>query len=127
MEVEVARLFDLPAAALAPLVAESEQDGWRFVRRLAEEWADGTNRFDRPGEALLAAWMDGALIGVCGLNVDPYAGEPTIGRVRRLYVLRRLRGRGSGPPPGAGLRSARSPSVQVAAPADGGRGRWSVV
>jgi hypothetical protein len=37
MEVEVARLFDLPAAALAPLVAESEQDGWRFVRRLADK------------------------------------------------------------------------------------------
>jgi GNAT superfamily N-acetyltransferase len=96
MEVEVARLFDLPADALAPLVADSAQEGWRFVRRLAEEWADGTNRFDRPGEALLAAWMDGALVGVCGLNADPYAGDPTIGRVRRLYVLRQLRGRGVG-------------------------------
>src|SRR6266478_1845400 len=96
MEVVVARVFDLLADALSPLVAESEQEGWRFVRRLADEWAAGTNRFDRPGEALVAAWVDRALVGVCGLNVDPYAGDPAIGRVRRLYVLRAFRGRGVG-------------------------------
>jgi GNAT superfamily N-acetyltransferase len=96
MEIAFARLFDLPADAFSPLVAESEREGWRFVRRLADEWAAGTNRFDRPGEALLAAWVDGALVGVCGLNADPYAGDPAIGRVRRLYVLREFRGRGVG-------------------------------
>jgi GNAT superfamily N-acetyltransferase len=96
MEITVARLFDLPADGIAPLVAESEREGWRFVRRLADEWAAGANRFDRPGEALLAAWADGALAGVCGLSADPYAGDPAIGRVRRLYVLGALRGRGVG-------------------------------
>jgi GNAT superfamily N-acetyltransferase len=96
MEVAVARLIDLPADDLSLLVAESEQEGWRFLRRLADEWAAGTNRFDRPGEAPLAAWVDGGLVGVCGLNADPYAGDPTIGRVRRLYVLRAFRGRGVG-------------------------------
>jgi GNAT superfamily N-acetyltransferase len=96
MEVAVARLFDLPADAFSPLVAESEREGWRFVRRLADEWAAGTNRFDQPGEALFAAWVDGALIGVCGLNTDPYAGDEAVGRVRRLYVLRVYRGSGVG-------------------------------
>jgi GNAT superfamily N-acetyltransferase len=96
MEVTVARLFDLPADAFAPLVAESEREGWRFVRRLADEWAAGTNRFDRPGEALLAAWADGALVGVCGLSADPYASDPVIGRVRRLYVLGAFRRRSVG-------------------------------
>jgi ribosomal protein S18 acetylase RimI-like enzyme len=95
-EVAVARLFDLSASALAPLLAESEREGWRFVRRLADEWAAGTNRFDRPGEALLAAQVAGALVGVCGLNIDPYAGDPAIGRVRRLYVLGAFRRRGVG-------------------------------
>jgi GNAT superfamily N-acetyltransferase len=96
MEVTVARLFDLPVDAFSPLVAKSEREGWRFVRRLADEWAAGTNRFDRPGEALLAAWVDGALVGVCGLNADPYAGDPATGRIRRLYVLKAFRGRGVG-------------------------------
>jgi hypothetical protein len=76
MEVAVARVFDLPADAFSPLVAESERDGWRFVRRLVDEWVAGTNRFDRPGEVLLAACVDKALVGVCGLNADPYAGDP---------------------------------------------------
>jgi GNAT superfamily N-acetyltransferase len=96
MEVVVARLSDMPADAFAPLVAESEREGWRFVRLLADEWAAGTNRFDRPGEALFAAWVDGAFVGVCGLNADPYGADPAVGRVRRLYVLRAFRGRGVG-------------------------------
>jgi GNAT superfamily N-acetyltransferase len=33
------------------------------------------------------AVQDGRVIGVCGLNVDPYAGIPRVGRVRHLYVL----------------------------------------
>jgi GNAT superfamily N-acetyltransferase len=84
----------MPADVMAPLVAESEGEGWRFVRRLADEWAAGSNRFDQPGEALLAAWMADRLVGVCGLNADPYAADPAVGRVRRLYVLRAFRGRG---------------------------------
>jgi GNAT superfamily N-acetyltransferase len=94
--VAVDPVGDLPPDALALLIAESEREGWRFVRRLADEWAVGTNRFDRPGEALFAASVDGALVGVCGLNVDPYAADPAVGRVRRLYVLQAFRGRGVG-------------------------------
>jgi len=40
--VIIERLGDLPFDRFGPLVAESEQAGWRFLRRLAEEWgADG--------------------------------------------------------------------------------------
>lgn len=77
-------------------MAESEQAGWRFLRRLAEEWASGANRFHRPGEALFAALMEGRVIGVCGLNVDPYAAAQRVGRVRHLYVLSACRGLGVG-------------------------------
>jgi GNAT superfamily N-acetyltransferase len=63
---------------------------------LADEWAPGTNRFDRPGEALFAAWAGVALVGVCGLNADPDAAGTAVGRVRRLYVLRAFRGQGVG-------------------------------
>ncbi len=87
MKVPIERLRGAPADCLEILIAESEQQGLRFVRRLAEEWASGANRFDRPGEVLLVATVDGQVVGVCGLNVDPYAAEPKVGRVRHLYVL----------------------------------------
>src|SRR5207248_4597238 len=94
--VTVERLTALPPDALAALVAESERDGWRFVRRLADEWAAGANRFDRPGEALVGAWVAGRLVGVCGLNTDPYTADETVGRVRRLYVRAEYRRLGVG-------------------------------
>src|SRR5712692_9919279 len=66
--VTIERLHDL--AALAALIAEGGQSGSRFVGRLATEWDSGANRFDKPGEALFVARVDGRPVGVCGLNVD---------------------------------------------------------
>jgi GNAT superfamily N-acetyltransferase len=92
----IERLRALPGASFEALVGESERAGLRFLHRLAEEWASGANRFDRPGEALFAAVMDGRVIGVCGLNVDAYAATPRVGRVRHLYVLSACRRLGIG-------------------------------
>ena len=72
---------------LGPLIDDSEREGLRFVRRLADEWASGANRFDRPGEMLFVAWGEGQVVGVAGLNVDPYTDGSGVGRVRHLYVL----------------------------------------
>ena len=91
----IARLDALPGD-LDALTAESEADGLRFVRKLADEWASGVNRFARDGEALFAAWTDDRLAGVCGLNVDPYTAASGVGRVRHLYVRHDHRGRGIG-------------------------------
>jgi GrpB-like predicted nucleotidyltransferase (UPF0157 family) len=71
---------------LAALLADDERAGTRFVRRLVDEWASGANRFDRSGEALFGAWVGEELVGVCGLNIDPYVETGRVGRVRRLYV-----------------------------------------
>lgn len=92
----VERVHDLPVDALGALVVESEQAGLTFVRRLVDEWVSGTNRFDRPGEALFGLWVDGRLIGVCGLNIDPYTNAARVGRVRHLYVLSAFRRLGAG-------------------------------
>jgi GNAT superfamily N-acetyltransferase len=92
----IERVIGPPAGALAALLAESEREGSRFVRRIVDEWAAGTNRFDRPGEALFTARLGDRLIGVCGLNVDPYAAAQNVGRVRRLYVLSAYRRLGAG-------------------------------
>jgi GNAT superfamily N-acetyltransferase len=81
---------------LTPLVADGERHGVRFVRRLADEWATGANRFDRPGEGLFMAWIEQDVVGVGGLNIDPYAMTREVGRVRHLYVLAAHRRAGIG-------------------------------
>jgi GNAT superfamily N-acetyltransferase len=92
----IQRVSRLSPDHLAPLVADSEQAGLRFVRRLVDEWIEGLNRFDRPGESLFTAVRDGRLVGVCGLNVDPYSTTPRVGRLRHLYVLTPCRRTGVG-------------------------------
>lgn len=67
-------------------VQEAEREGFRFLRRLQNEWCSGANRFQGAGEALLSATVDGRVAAVGGLNVDPYAGCSETGRLRHIYV-----------------------------------------
>jgi GNAT superfamily N-acetyltransferase len=92
----IERLTHLTPEHLAAPIAESEAHGLHFVRRLADEWASGANRFDRPGEALFAVRDAADIVGVAGLNVDPYTTEPGTGRVRHVYVMAAHRRRGLG-------------------------------
>src|SRR5262249_59376868 len=92
----IERLEDPTGRHLDGLLADSERAGSRIVRRLVDDWRSGVNRFDRPGEALFGAWVDGQLIGVCGLNIDPYSADDHVGRVRHLYVSSARRGHGVG-------------------------------
>src|SRR2546425_9742615 len=85
--VAIERLTDLQPERLAPLIAESERHGLRLVRRLVDEWASGANRFDRPGEALFVGRSGEPGVGVSGLNIDRYAAQPSVGRLRQLYGL----------------------------------------
>lgn len=96
MRALIERVSGAPTDRLAALLGESERQGFGFVRRLVQEWESGANRFDRPGEALFVARVGDDVVGVCGLNVDPYADDPKVGRVRHLYVLVPHRRRGVG-------------------------------
>ena len=40
--------------------------------------------------------VDGHVVGLCGLNVDPYTAEGRVGRVRHLYVMEASRRHGIG-------------------------------
>ena len=71
-------------AGMPILRAEARREGFRFLERLASDWETGAVRFDRPGEALLAAYMTGVLAGVGGLTLDPVL--PGALRMRRFYV-----------------------------------------
>ncbi len=85
----------LQPGEMSGLLQESESEGFRFIRRLVDDYASGANRFADPGEALYGAYSPG-LVGICGLNRDPYLSDPDMGRVRHLYVVRSFRRAGFG-------------------------------
>jgi GNAT superfamily N-acetyltransferase len=90
-ELQICRLSSLPSDLLAPLIRESVAEKWEHLTRLRDEWISGVNRFSRRGEGLYLGALGGEAVVVCGLNIDPYAGDPQVARLRRLYVLPRLR------------------------------------
>ena len=51
----ITRIMELEVATLDGLRRDSSQEGYRFIKRLCDEWASGTNRFSAPGEALFLA------------------------------------------------------------------------
>jgi GNAT superfamily N-acetyltransferase len=85
-------ISEWPAAAIGELLAESEQEGFRFVRRAQEEWRSGANTFSQEGEALFGVFEAGCLLAIGGINREPERR----GRLRRFYVRRQARGRGIG-------------------------------
>ncbi len=94
--VEIRMLVRLPLDQLAALRLEASAQGFEHLERLVQEHEPNGNTFDQPGEALFGAYLEAQLVGVCGLNVDPYARNPAVGRVRRLYVATEHRRQGIG-------------------------------
>jgi ribosomal protein S18 acetylase RimI-like enzyme len=81
---------------LSALEADAKADGRIMVSRFIQEWLDGRNRFSQPGEKAYIARRGERICAVCGLNRDPFAGDKSIGRVRRLYVSVKDRRNGIG-------------------------------
>ena len=73
------------------LRSESLAQHFNMLRRLAENWQSGKNRFNAPGETLLGAFVNHQLVGVCGINSDPFSPQPRAGRIRHLYISERYR------------------------------------
>lgn len=94
--IAIVNCAELQRQAIDHLVTESLREGFRFVKRLVEEYHSGVNRFDQPGEALLIAIVQGTVVGVGGLNRDPYFNDPNVGRLRHVYVEAAWRRRGVG-------------------------------
>lgn len=61
------------APGFAALRTESLEQHFNMLRRLAENWQSGKNRFTAPGETLLGAFVNHQLVGVCGINSDPFS------------------------------------------------------
>lgn len=78
------------------LADEARARGFRHIDRLIDGWRSGANRFDRTGETLLAIFDGDAAVAIGGLNVDPYAGDDRVARIRHVYVMENSRRAGLG-------------------------------
>jgi N-acetylglutamate synthase-like GNAT family acetyltransferase len=94
--IVIEQVFALPSDLDEELVPASIQEGFEPMRWLQEHWRKSTNRFAEKGEAFYVARSEGRLVGVCGVNRDPYARGDSICRLRRLYVLPEIRRMGVG-------------------------------
>lgn len=111
--IEIAPLTPADWRELEPLIAESEQEGFRFLARLRAEHASGAVRFDAPGEALLGVYAGGELVAVGGVSVDPYEPGGRVGRIRHVFVARDHRRHGIGRRLLAALMEAARPHFGV--------------
>jgi GNAT superfamily N-acetyltransferase len=73
---------------------EARAEGYRFIERLATDWASGEMRFERAGEILLGLRVAGDLAAIGGLTVDPVIADAL--RMRRFYIRPMFRCRGLG-------------------------------
>ncbi|WP_282937381.1 GNAT family N-acetyltransferase [Paenibacillus sp. RC67] len=96
MEIVIQKIDQLDTLQLSSLVEESIKEGFRHLQRLINDYESGVNTFDKQGEALFLAYDKENLVGVCGLNQDPYANDKKVGRVRRMYVSSGSRRKGVG-------------------------------
>jgi GNAT superfamily N-acetyltransferase len=88
--------IELPLPGMEFLESEANAEGYDFVQTLVEQWASAENRFEAPGEILCGHLDQGLLVAVGGLNRDPFAGRPDVGRIRRVYVRPAWRNKGVG-------------------------------
>lgn len=94
--IQIIRAQALPLDFDKELLAEANREGFQALQWLRDDWQSGSNRFSAPGEAFYVARCDDRLVGVCGLNRDPYTEDPAIGRLRRLYIHPHFRRMGIG-------------------------------
>src|SRR6266478_7967443 len=82
--LELEPVLDSLPVGFDALRVEALAEGFRQVERLAADWEARTTRFDRDGEALPAARLNGVLVGIGGLTIEPVV--PGALRMRRFYV-----------------------------------------
>lgn len=92
--IRLDRIIDDLPIDFAVLRAEARAENRNMVERLASDWVSGANRFDRRGEALIAAHVDGDLAGIGGMTLEP--ALPDAMRMRRFYVRPAFRLHGIG-------------------------------
>ncbi|MEM7077292.1 MAG: GNAT family N-acetyltransferase [Pseudomonadota bacterium] len=84
--VQIRREKRLPPG-IDGLVETANAEGYQHVWRLRADYVSGDNVFSAPGEALFGVYADGGtLVGIGGVNRDPYSARAGAGRIRRGYI-----------------------------------------
>ena len=97
MGFSVEQVDDLQTIDITNLVTESETEGYRFLSRLVEDYKDGTNTFNQPGEALFCVRDEvGNVVAIGGVNKSPFSNDGDVARLQRFYVEADARRRGAG-------------------------------
>lgn len=91
MKCNIKRIRKINSITLKSLISDSEDNNVSFVTNTVADWINGTNRFDKEGEFFLGAYINDEIVGMGGLNIDPYMDHVKTGRVRHLYVSSRFR------------------------------------
>lgn len=90
--VTIVEVKDTLPAGFELLRHAADGEAFEMLGTVAREWADGTNRFDRTGEALVAAYDGDYLVGMGGIRLDPHLPEAL--RMSRFYIRPTHRRRG---------------------------------
>ena len=97
MTFKVQRIEDLKKVDVSQLVTESEEEGYRFLTRLVNDYEDGSNTFNKDGEALYGVWEGPEkLVAIGGINQNPYTENKDEARLKRFYTLGNARRQGVG-------------------------------
>jgi GNAT superfamily N-acetyltransferase len=92
--LQLIEFTDLNFSSINNLADESQREGYEFLKRTISDWNNGHNTFSGDGEKLWGLLLETELIGIAGLNRDPYTDDLNIGRVRHLYILAAHRRKG---------------------------------
>jgi GNAT superfamily N-acetyltransferase len=89
-QFRIQKVNNLNIQEISHLITESEEEGFRHIKRLVDEYTNNRNRFEKQAEALFLAVYHDKVVGICGLNQE-YLLSDRVGRVRRLYVSKDFR------------------------------------
>ena len=96
MEFKVEQVEDINLIDISQLVKESE-GGVSFFNTLVNDFQDGSNKFDKPGEALFFIQNKSEeVVAIGGVNQSPFSDDKDVARLQRFYVAADARRQGVG-------------------------------
>ncbi|MGG1342659.1 GNAT family N-acetyltransferase [Bacillus toyonensis] len=95
-DIHIQQIDNLMKYEISHLVQDSKEGGFNFLIKLINEYENKINVFNKTGECLYGIFQGEKLIGIGGLNEDPYTENNKIGRVRRFYIAKEYRRKGLG-------------------------------
>lgn len=95
-DIHIKQIEDLMKYEHDYLVQESKEEGFNFLVKLISDYENKINTFNKTGECLYGIFQGEKIIGIGGLNEDPYTENNKVGRIRRFYIAKDYRRIGLG-------------------------------